>query len=72
MDNIIDFPGETYLDIPPEKVISNALEQDLEEVMIIGRRKDGSMFFSSSTGDLYRMLWAVETVKLEILDMGNN
>lgn len=41
----------TKLDIDPLSVIAGAHGADLDEVVIVGRRKDGSEYFASSVSD---------------------
>ncbi len=73
MDNIVAFPGETLLDIPVNDMLSNIINnENLETVVLIGCRPDGSPFLASSTGDLYKMLWFLEVAKQEVLEMGRD
>lgn len=69
MSNVVDFPGATLLDISPSTMLSNLVEEELESVVVVGCRKDGSTVLASSTGDLYKMLWFLEVGKLEVLNM---
>lgn len=47
-DNVIWFPGETTLEIPPRRVIEAALDTEFSEVVVIGIRKDRSLYLASS------------------------
>jgi hypothetical protein len=70
-DNVVKFPGDTFLDIPVNDMLSNIINnEELETAVVIGARPDGSMFLASSTGDLYKMLWFIEVGKQEVLEMG--
>jgi hypothetical protein len=68
--NIIEFPGETLLDIDPSKMLEECSKEELETALVVACRPDGSLFFASSTGDLYQMLWFLEVAKQEVLEMG--
>lgn len=71
-DNVIAFPGVTTLDIEPSKVLSSAIEQDLDSAIVIGRDKDGSLYFAASGGDAFETLWLLEIAKRELLRMGED
>lgn len=64
---IVEFPGQTTLDIPPEKVLAHAAEHDLEAVVVIGRDEEG--FFYMSSSDAYKpdILWLIEQARQEVL-----
>lgn len=40
-----------------------ATQRDLEEIFIIGRKKDGDVWFSTNNGDVGDMLFLLETAK---------
>ena len=69
-DNVVVLPVITRLDIPPERVLNAALAEDLDRVVVIGRKKDGSYYFSSSTADGAEVLWQMERAKLALLHAG--
>lgn len=69
--NLIEFPKEvigTYEDIDPSKMLEECSKEELETVVLIGSRPDGSTFFASSTGDRYKQLWFLEIAKQVVLD----
>lgn len=66
---VINFPGVTNLDIPPERVLQAAIEADLDEVIISGWTKDGELWTSSSTADGGNCLWLWEQLKLTLLQL---
>lgn len=68
--DIIEFHGETRLDIAPEKVLSAAIEAELESVIVIGRDKDGNLYLAASGGDVFETNWLLDIAKQEILKMG--
>lgn len=70
-DNVIILPVATRLDIPPKRVLDAASAEDLDRVVVIGRKKDGSYYFSSSTADGGEVLWQMERAKLALLRAGD-
>lgn len=69
---IIEFKGETKLDISPEKVLSAAIEADLDSAIVIGRDKDGHLYFAASSGDIFDTNWLLDIAKQELLRMGED
>ncbi len=65
-DNITNFPGITYLDIPPDRILDQAKGQ-LESVVVIGYTKDGEEYFASSVADGAEVLWVMERNRLKLL-----
>jgi hypothetical protein len=74
-DNVIRFPNAdpdiTYGTIPPERVLSAALEdaETFESVMLLGWKKDGGLFIGSTDGYVPDNLALLEIVKQEYLRM---
>jgi hypothetical protein len=66
-DNVVDLPVITRLDIPPEKVLSRALEAGLTDVVVIGYDADGQEYFASSKADGKDVLWLLERGKICLL-----
>ena len=66
MSNIVDFPGTTYGDIPPDRVLESAIGK-MDTVIIIGYDDEGMEYFASSTGDATEMVWLLERMKLKLL-----
>lgn len=71
-DNIAMFPGITPNDYDANIMLEAATRADLENVIILGWKKDGSMFFSSSMGDGPECLWLIEKTKAALLTAGEN
>jgi hypothetical protein len=69
-DNVIILPVVTRLNIPPDRVLNGALTADLDGAVVIGQRKDGSYYFSSSIADGGDALWLLEWAKLALLHAG--
>jgi hypothetical protein len=71
MSNVIDWPHETRLDISSEKVLTKAIEQQITDVIVIGRKPDGSEYFASAIADGGDVLWLLERMKRELLEIGS-
>lgn len=67
MTEIINFPGATRLDIPAERILRQALDSDLETAIVIGRTRDGNIYFVSSFADGGDVLWLMEIAKKHLL-----
>ena len=68
MSNVIQFSGDTRLDIDPDKVLEGA-KGELKSVLVIGECKDndGRHWFASSTTDAGQLLWLIETFKHKLM-----
>ena len=62
-DNVIKLPVRTKLDLPPERVLDDAKDADLDGCFVIGRTKDGDLYFASSIADGGDILWLWEKAK---------
>lgn len=67
-DNVVWFPGETRLPIPTDRVLAGAAESDLQDVLVIGREKDGTMYVASSGTHIGDLLLMLELAKLSLLE----
>lgn len=70
-DNVVNFTGITKLDLSPERVLNEALKEDLDSVIVIGWTKDGEEYVSSSVADGGTVLWHLERTKLKLLRHGD-
>lgn len=71
MENVVDFPGITTLDHPPERILQKAAEAGLTDVVILGYDKDGEEWFASSVSNGAEVLWLLERLKLELLRLAD-
>lgn len=67
MGDVVELQVETTCDIPPERILRKAIEEDLEMVVIIGRKKDAENYFSISTADKGYNLLMVERFKKALM-----
>lgn len=66
-DKVVEFPGITTLDLPPERVLQKALDKGLDGVVVMGYDEDGEEYFCSSYADGGEVLWLMERMKLKLL-----
>lgn len=60
------FDGVTRLDLPPDRVLQQAVGA-LESVVILGYDRDGLEYFASSLADGSDVLWLLERCKRQLL-----
>ena len=54
-------------DVAPADVLTNAIDENLGEVFVIGYGERGGLFTASSNGDAAKLLLMLELAKIEIL-----
>lgn len=69
MGDVVILPVITSLDCPAERILSMALQDELDKVVIMGYHKDGSEFFASSIADGGTVLWMMERSKIKLMDV---
>lgn len=69
MGEVVDLSVTTTLDVPPERVLDAVPKADLEQVVVVGSRKDGSLYFASSTSDGGNVLWLFEVAKHQLMKL---
>lgn len=67
MTSVVEFPGITSLDMPPERILRKAKDADLQSVVVIGFTRDGAEYFGSSLADGADVVWMLERAKLRLL-----
>ena len=68
-DNIVELGAFTKLDIPPDRVLSSAVDK-LQDVVIVGWEKETSLlYFASSTANGPEILWLLEKAKERLLSL---
>lgn len=67
MSKVIDLGNVTSLDFPPEKILTDAMSEDLKAVFVVGRNKDGNLYFASSMADGGDVLWLMELTRKALL-----
>lgn len=66
MGDVVVLNNATTLDLPPDRVLSGALGQ-LDQVLLLGRDQEGADYFASSTTNKTELLWLVESFKQSLL-----
>lgn len=67
MGSVVTFRGITKLDLPPDRILEDAIGK-LEGVVILGYTKEGDEFFASSYADGGNVLWLLERLKKQLLE----
>lgn len=68
MSNILKFPGPTMINSDAGAVLHEAMEADLEGVVIMGYGKDGTEYLASSYADGGTVVWLAERLKKRVMD----
>ena len=66
--NVVEWNGETRLDVPSERILKHALDAGIEDVVVIGIAPDGGEWFESASADARTVLWLLERTKQLVLD----
>ncbi len=66
MNNVIDLPVWTTLDLNADRTLEN-LKGKLESFCIAGYDKDGNEFFSATFGDKREILWLLKRFEQTLL-----
>lgn len=68
-DKIKYLPTVTKLDIDPDRVLKYAIGK-LKSAVVIGYDEEGQEYFASSIADGGEVLWLLERLKLNLLNIG--
>lgn len=63
MGEVVLLDQITSLDLPADRVLETAIEQELESVVVIGYTKEGQEYFASSIADAADCCWLVDRFK---------
>lgn len=66
-DNVVLLNVATTLELPPERVLSAAMEAGLTSVVVVGMTPGGEMYLAASS-DQWQTLWALEAAKKWLLE----
>ena len=67
-DNVVEWDGETRLDVPSERVLQHAMDAGIEDVVVIGITREGDEWYESASADARTVLWLLERTKQRLLD----
>ena len=65
MTNVIDFDGETRLDINPDSVLDAA--KGLQQVWVLGMTDEGKLYMAGSSGDTALFNWILDRAKFQLM-----
>jgi hypothetical protein len=69
-DNVVELGCVTRLDMPPERILDKAGEEDLKSVVIMGYYNDSDeLYFASSLASGPEVLWLIERLKKLLLEV---
>lgn len=66
-DNVTLFDGLTTVDMPPERVLTSAIQQGLQDVLVIGELPDGELFVAASHSDTARLIYRLKQAEIFIM-----
>ena len=69
-DNVVEFTGETTLDLPVSKVLDKVLEDvdTLDSVTVLGWDKDGCLYLASSQSKYSDIAWILDKAKSYLIE----
>lgn len=65
--NVVNLRAVTRLDVPASRILAEAMESNLEAVIVIGWDRDGDHYYGSSVADGGDALWLVEKFKTALM-----
>lgn len=68
-DNVVILPCLTKLDIPPERVLKAALEENMSSAVVMGYDENGEFYLATSISHGPDVLWLLELAKEQLFDM---
>lgn len=67
MTNVVTLKTITTLPLRSETVLQAAIDNEIQDVIVIGRGQDGNGYYASANADAGDMLWLMERFKLMLL-----
>ena len=67
MVKVIPLNNITHLDLPPDRILENAIGK-MDSVVLLGYDKEGTEYFASSIADGGDVLWLLERCKQDLLN----
>jgi len=68
MGKVIELETATTADIRPDQILGRALRASLTEVVVIGQRPDGTVYFAMSTAEAPSINWMLDCAKRILMD----
>ena len=63
MGEVVTLKTQTTLDLPSELLLQKAMDAEITDAIIIGRAKEGDLYFAASNADGGTVLWLLEQAK---------
>lgn len=67
MPKVVQFPGVTRLDKDPNQILQDAVDRDLDSVLVMGYDKDGDIYMKTSHADGGEVMWLMELCKARLV-----
>lgn len=71
MGDLITLHQITSLDIPADRVLSEAMGE-MDKAIVMGYDKEGEFYFASSIADGGDVLWLLENMKINLLQLAHD
>lgn len=55
MADVVEFDGETTLNVPVQRILSHAVDAGLTRAIVVGYEENGDFYFSASEGDIAKV-----------------
>lgn len=68
-DNVVRLSTATKADIPSNLVLQAAMFAEVEDVLVVGRGEDGSLYFAAAPADLRDVAWLLRLAGLKVDEM---
>jgi hypothetical protein len=68
MSKVINLNNITHLDLPPDRILNEAIG-NMESVVILGYDKEENEYFASSIADGADVVWLLEKCKKYLLEI---
>lgn len=68
MGKVISLETATAVEISPDRVLQGAVNANLTEVVVIGQKPDGTVYFAMSTAEVPDVNWMLDCAKRLLMD----
>ena len=65
-EKIVEFPGTTVLEVPVDRVLMGAVDNNLSKVLVIGLNENDDIYVAASTGKAETLVFLLELAKFEL------
>lgn len=68
-DNVINWGGTTTAPIPAENILRQAIDADLDMVIVVGADRDGNLYFAGNRSEVADINLCLDAAKAQVLEM---